>query len=117
MSAPRPGPSLRAIPEGDTRERLICGDCGFVQYENPKIVVGSVVHVEGKVLMCRRAIEPRNGFWTLPAGFMELGESVEEGAAREALEEAEARIAIEALWDSIRFPGLGRCRFSSVHGC
>ncbi|MDB5399926.1 MAG: hydrolase [Rhodopila sp.] len=88
---------IRSIPEGDNRERLVCTDCGYVAYENPKIVVGSVVVAGGRVLMCRRAIEPRKGFWTLPAGYMELGETLEEGAAREALEEAEAVIAIEGI--------------------
>jgi ADP-ribose pyrophosphatase YjhB (NUDIX family) len=88
---------IRVIPEGDNRERLVCTDCGYVAYENPKIVVGSVVVAGGRVLMCRRAIEPRKGFWTLPAGYMELGETLEEGAAREALEEAEAIIAIEGI--------------------
>src|SRR5690606_24637393 len=95
--AHRPGmPAfIRAIPDGDDRERLTCPDCGFIAYENPKIVVGSVVSAEGRILLCRRAIEPRRGFWTLPAGFMEMGETVEEGARREAWEEAQVRIALE----------------------
>lgn len=88
---------IRRIPDGDDRERLTCPDCGFIAYENPKIVVGSVVAVDGRVLLCRRAIEPRRGFWTLPAGYMELNETVEEGARREAWEEARARIAIEGV--------------------
>jgi ADP-ribose pyrophosphatase YjhB (NUDIX family) len=88
---------VRRVPEGDNRERAICADCGYVAYENPKVVVGSVVVANGRVLMCRRAIEPRRGYWTLPAGYMELGETLEEGAAREALEEAEATIAIEGI--------------------
>ena len=88
---------VRHVPEGDNRERMVCADCGYVAYENPKVVVGSVVVAEGRVLMCRRAIEPRKGFWTLPAGYMELGETLEEGAAREALEEAEAAITIEGI--------------------
>lgn len=83
--------------DDDDRERLTCRDCGFVSYENPKIVVGSVVATEGGVLLCRRAIEPRHGFWTLPAGYLERGETVEEGARREAWEEARARITIEGL--------------------
>lgn len=87
----------RTVPDGDTHERDVCADCGFIAYQNPKIVVGSVVVADGKVLMCRRAIEPRKGFWTLPAGYMELGETVEEGAAREAMEEAGADIAIEGI--------------------
>ena len=88
---------IRRIPEGDNRERLICPDCGHVAYENPKVVVGSVVVSGEAVLMCRRAIEPRHGFWTLPAGYLELGETVEEGAIREAREEAEAEITIEGM--------------------
>jgi ADP-ribose pyrophosphatase YjhB (NUDIX family) len=88
---------VRLVPEGDNRERMVCADCGHVAYENPKVVVGAVVVHEGQVLMCRRAIEPRKGYWTLPAGFMELGETLEEGAAREAFEEAEAAIAIEGI--------------------
>jgi ADP-ribose pyrophosphatase YjhB (NUDIX family) len=87
----------RQIPDGDNRERTVCAECGYVAYENPKIVVGSVIVADGHVLMCRRAIEPRKGFWTLPAGYMELGETLEEGAAREAMEEAEAAITIEGI--------------------
>lgn len=88
---------IRRIPEGDNREREVCVDCGHVAYENPKVVVGAVVVSGTAVLLCRRAIEPRSGFWTLPAGYMELGETLEEGAAREAMEEAEADIAIEGI--------------------
>ena len=91
------GPTVRAIPPGDDRERLTCPDCGFIAYENPKMVAGSVVSVDGKIMLCRRAIEPRQGYWTLPAGFLELHETPEEGAKREAWEEARARIAIDAL--------------------
>lgn len=87
----------RRIPEGEDRERLICGDCGFVAYENPKIVVGSVVSDGERILLCRRAINPRRGFWTLPAGYMELGETVEEGARREAWEEARVKLALEGI--------------------
>ena len=88
---------VRRIPEGDDRERLMCPDCGHVAYENPKVVVGSVVTEGDTVLLCRRAIEPRAGFWTIPAGYMEMGETVEEGARREAWEEARARIALEGV--------------------
>jgi len=91
------GPSVRGIPEGDNRERMICADCGFILYDNPKIVVGSVVRWGERILMCRRAINPRRGFWTLPAGYLELNESSSAGAEREAWEEARARIAIESL--------------------
>ncbi len=88
---------IRRIPEGDNRERDVCADCGHIAYENPKIVVGTVVVFGASVLLCRRAIEPRRGFWTLPAGYMELGETLEEGAAREAKEEAEVDIVIEGI--------------------
>jgi ADP-ribose pyrophosphatase YjhB (NUDIX family) len=88
---------VRQVPEGDNRERMMCPDCGYIAYENPKVVVGSVVVADGRVLLCRRAIEPRMGFWTLPAGYLELGETVEEGAAREALEEAQAQIGLDGL--------------------
>jgi ADP-ribose pyrophosphatase YjhB (NUDIX family) len=91
------GPRIRAVPEGDDRARLTCPDCGYIAYENPKLVAGAVVSVEGRILLCRRAIEPRTGFWTLPAGYMELGETPEDGAKREAWEEARAKIAIDAL--------------------
>lgn len=85
------------IPAGDDRKRPVCDHCGHIQYMNPKIVAGSVVLHEDRVLLCRRAIEPRRGFWTLPAGYLELNETVAEGAMREAREEACAEIEIEAL--------------------
>jgi ADP-ribose pyrophosphatase YjhB (NUDIX family) len=88
---------VKQIPEGDTLERDVCVHCGYIAYDNPKIVVGAVVAHAGKVLLCRRAIEPRSGFWTLPAGFLEAHEQPEEGARREALEEAMARITLKGL--------------------
>lgn len=88
---------IRRTPEEDDRERLVCERCGFVNYENPKIVVGSVATWEGKFLLCRRAIDPRDGYWTLPAGYLELNESPEKGAVREAWEEARARLEIDQL--------------------
>ncbi|MCQ0987111.1 NUDIX hydrolase [Jiella marina] len=91
-----PSFSLRT-PDDDNQPRRICDNCGFVAYENPKIVVGSVVRHEGAILLCRRAIEPRRGFWTIPAGYLELNETPEEGARREAREEAEAELAISRL--------------------
>lgn len=102
------GPSIRAIPDGDNRERLICGDCGFIQYDNPKIVVGAVVLWGDRILMCKRAIEPAFGRWTIPAGYMELGETPEEGAAREAFEEACAKIEIGALIGIYSVPRIGQ---------
>ncbi|HLJ63642.1 MAG TPA: NUDIX hydrolase [Stellaceae bacterium] len=94
---PRPGPSVLSIPTGDNRERLTCPDCGFIHYENPKVVVGAVCTYGDRLLLCRRAIDPRRGFWTLPAGYLELNESTRAGAMREALEEADARIIIDGL--------------------
>ena len=99
---------LRRIPEGDNRERLVCADCGFINYENPKIVVGSVCTWGDRILLCRRAIEPRHGFWTVPAGFLEEGESVEAGARREAWEEARADIQIDALLGVYSVPRLSQ---------
>jgi ADP-ribose pyrophosphatase YjhB (NUDIX family) len=88
---------IRRVPEGDDRERSVCELCGFVDYQNPRLIVGSVIALDGSVLLCRRAIEPRRRYWTLPAGFLELGETLEEGAAREAWEEARARIVIDGI--------------------
>jgi ADP-ribose pyrophosphatase YjhB (NUDIX family) len=91
------GPVLLKIPDGDTRERKVCPDCGFIAYDNPKIVVGAVVCWGERILLCRRAIDPRAGFWTLPAGYLELNEGTAHGAAREAWEEARAEIRIAGL--------------------
>ncbi|MEL6790900.1 MAG: NUDIX hydrolase [Pseudomonadota bacterium] len=85
------------IPAGDDRERSQCGHCGFIDYQNPKIVTGVVATWEEKILLCKRAIDPRKGYWTLPAGYMELGESVEDGAAREAWEEARADLTLDQV--------------------
>lgn len=95
---PPPGPHFeRRVPEGDHTERYVCGRCGHIHYSNPKIVVGSVVTHEGHILLCRRAIEPRKSYWTLPAGFLEEHETPEEGARREAREEALCEIVLDAL--------------------
>lgn len=91
------GPCLETIPEGDNRERMVCPDCGYIAYDNPKIVVGAVCTWEDKFLLCRRAIAPSIGLWTMPAGFMELGESMAEGAAREVREEACAEVEVSGL--------------------
>ncbi|MEM9897997.1 MAG: NUDIX hydrolase [Pseudomonadota bacterium] len=85
------------IPEGDDRKRSVCTNCGFIDYQNPKIVVGSVASWEAAILLCRRAIEPRRGFWTLPAGYLELNETVEQGALREAWEEARAKMTLDRV--------------------
>jgi ADP-ribose pyrophosphatase YjhB (NUDIX family) len=89
------------IPDGDNRHRWICERCDIVHYQNPKIIVGSVAEQDGKILLCRRAIEPRYGYWTVPAGFMELGETMEQGATRETFEEACAEVQIGRLYASV----------------
>jgi ADP-ribose pyrophosphatase YjhB (NUDIX family) len=86
------------IPSGDNRARYICSGCGMIHYQNPKIVVGCLPFYEGKLLLCKRDIEPQKGFWNLPAGFMENGETVEEGAMREVLEEAQAKVELDRLF-------------------
>ena len=91
------GPTTLRVPEGDNRERLVCLSCGFVLYRNPKVVVGAVIEHDGRVLLCRRAIDPRKGFWTIPAGYLELAETAAEGARREAREEAGAEIVLDGM--------------------
>ncbi|MDY6828941.1 MAG: NUDIX hydrolase [Pseudomonadota bacterium] len=86
------------IPDNDNRERHICNHCGQIHYQNPRIIAGSVPVHGDQILLCRRAIEPRRGFWTLPAGFMENGETVQQAAERETLEEANARVRVESLY-------------------
>ena len=92
------------IPADDSRERHVCEACGSIHYQNPRNVVGSIPVYGKQVLLCRRAIEPRHGFWTLPAGFMELGESTSHGAARETLEEAGAAVEIRPLSSLLNVP-------------
>jgi ADP-ribose pyrophosphatase YjhB (NUDIX family) len=92
------------VPAGDNRPRGCCRHCGTIHYQNPKLVLGTVTVWEDRVLLCKRAIEPRYGYWTLPAGFMENGESTGEGAARETLEEAGARIELGPLFSMIDVP-------------
>lgn len=96
------------VPEGDSRERHVCQDCGWIHYVNPKIVVGAVVTHEDRFLLCKRAIEPRLGYWTIPAGYMEERETTEEGAKREALEEANAHIRIDALLAVYNIPRISQ---------
>ena len=96
------------IPEGDHLPRHICGSCGTVHYQNPKMVVGCIPEWEDKILLCRRAIEPRYGLWTLPAGFMENGETTLEGAARETWEEAGARIEMGSLYTLFNLPHINQ---------
>jgi len=96
------------IPEGDTLARAVCDACGTIHYQNPKLVVGCVPVHGDRILICKRAIEPRYGLWTLPAGFMENEESAAEGAAREALEEANARVDIEDLYTVYSIPHISQ---------
>ncbi|MCK9987967.1 MAG: hypothetical protein AzoDbin1_04439 [Azoarcus sp.] len=96
------------IPPGDTLPRHVCPSCGTIHYQNPKIVVGAIPEWGERILLCRRAIEPRHGFWTLPAGFMENAESTAEAAARETLEEACARIEVGDLFTLISVPHINQ---------
>jgi len=89
---------VQQIPEGDTRRRAVCQQCAYIHYENPRIVSGALPVYQDQVLLCKRAIEPRKGYWTLPGGFMELGETMAEAAARETLEEACAQVHIQQLY-------------------
>ncbi len=99
---------VRKIPEGEDRERDVCPSCGAIFYVNPKIIVGCVPTVGDQVLLCKRAIEPRYGKWTLPAGFMENRETTAEGAAREMWEEAEARAVDMALYRIFDVPHISQ---------
>ena len=103
-------PVVKRVPPGDNLPRWVCDQCGEIHYENPRLVVGSIPEYQGKLLLCRRAIEPRYGYWTLPAGFMENDETAGQAALRETLEEAGARIALEAPFSLISVP-----RVNQVH--
>ncbi|MGB5671885.1 MAG: NUDIX hydrolase, partial [Sedimenticolaceae bacterium] len=96
------------VPEGDNRPRHICDHCSTVHYHNPKVVAGCIARWDDRVLMCRRAIEPRRGLWTVPAGFMENGETTYEGAMRETLEEANARVAVDDLYVTVNLPHINQ---------
>ncbi len=97
-----------AIPDDDNRHRYICQSCDAIHYQNPKIVAGCIPVWEDQVLMCNRAIEPRLGYWTLPAGFMELKETSIEAGVRETLEEANARVEVEDLFAVFSLPYVGQ---------
>lgn len=97
-------PVERRIPAGDNRHRFVCSSCNTIHYQNPRIVAGTLPIWEGRILLCRRAIEPRYGYWTLPAGFMENSETTVEAAERETLEEALAEVNIEDLYTMIHVP-------------
>ncbi|WP_186107647.1 NUDIX hydrolase [Burkholderia gladioli] len=95
---------ISRIPSGDNRERFVCDQCGTIHYQNPRNVVGTVPVWGDQVLLCRRAIEPRHGYWTLPAGFMEMGETTSEAAARETHEEAGAHVEVQNLFTLLNVP-------------
>jgi len=96
------------IPEGDSLPRHVCDACGAIHYENPRMIVGCIPEWDDRILLCRRAIEPRQGLWTVPAGFMENGETMADGAAREALEEAVARVEIGPLYAMYNIPHINQ---------
>lgn len=102
------GPLGLKIPAGDNRERHVCGHCGHVHYQNPRVVTGCVAEWRGRILLCRRAIEPRRGFWTLPAGFMENHETTAQGAQRETLEEANARVDLLDIYTLYNLPHISQ---------
>ncbi|GAA3952441.1 NUDIX hydrolase [Allohahella marinimesophila] len=101
-------PTQDRTPEGDNRSRAVCGQCGEIHYVNPKIVAGAVAVYEDRVLLCRRAIEPRKNYWTLPAGFMENNETVAEAAQRETREEAEGEVTLHGLLSIGDVPHIGQ---------
>jgi len=101
-------PVERRIPSGDTLPRHVCTRCAAIHYQNPKLVVGSIPLWEGRVLLCKRAIEPRYGLWTLPAGFMENDETVSQAALRETAEEACARVELGALFSMLSVPHINQ---------
>jgi ADP-ribose pyrophosphatase YjhB (NUDIX family) len=101
-------PISQLVPEGDNRQRFVCLHCDIVHYQNPRIVAGTLPVYKNQVLLCKRAIEPRKGYWTLPAGFMENGETTEQGALRETLEEANARVIEPQLYTMIAVPHISQ---------
>jgi ADP-ribose pyrophosphatase YjhB (NUDIX family) len=101
---------MKRVPPGDTLPRWVCDQCGEIHYQNPKLIVGTVPEHEGRILLCRRAIEPRYGYWTLPAGFMENDETTGQAALRETLEESGANVELGAPFTMISVP-----RVNQVH--
>lgn len=102
------GPVHLRVPAGDNRQRYVCPACDTVHYQNPSLIVGCIPQWQGQILLCRRAIEPAYGRWTLPAGFLELGEGTAAGAAREAAEEACIEVDIGPLFSMIDVPHIGQ---------
>ena len=96
------------VPTGDNRERFLCEHCDTIHYQNPRVVTGCLAIWEERVLLCKRSINPRSGFWTLPAGFLENGETAQAGAARETWEEAQAQVAIDDLYTMFSLPHISQ---------
>ncbi len=96
------------IPEGDSHARFVCSACHVIQYQNPKLVVGCIPEWEDRILLCRRGIEPRHGLWTVPAGYLEIGETTPQGALRETLEEANSRVEIIQLYALYSIPHISQ---------
>lgn len=96
------------IPDGDTHQRQVCSDCNWIHYENPRVIASALCIWQNQVLLCRRAIPPRYGFWTLPGGFMEIGETIEDAACREVREEAGANVSVESLLATYSIPRIGQ---------
>ena len=99
------------IPEGDDRERHCCDNCGYIHYFNPRVIVTCLPRWENKIMLCRRGIEPRLGFWTIPGGFMELDETTEQGAVRETWEETKAKVNIDRLFGVYNMPQINQVYF------
>ena len=101
-------PVTLRVPPGDSLQRHVCDACGTIHYQNPRMVVGCIVEHGDRVLLCRRGIEPRHGYWTVPAGYMENGEATFQGAARETLEEANAQVEIDSLYALYNIPHINQ---------
>ena len=101
-------PVTLRVPPGDNQPRHVCDACGTIHYQNPRMVVGCIVEWQDRVLLCKRAIEPRLGYWTVPAGYMENGETTFAGAARETMEEANARVEIDSLYALYNIPHISQ---------
>ena len=101
-------PVTRKVPPGDSLPRYVCDACNTIHYQNPRMVVGCIVEWDDRILLCRRAIEPRYGLWTVPAGYMENGETMHQGAIRETLEEATARVEVGPLYAIYNIPHINQ---------
>jgi ADP-ribose pyrophosphatase YjhB (NUDIX family) len=101
-------PVTLKVPPGDSLPRHVCDSCNAIHYQNPRMVVGCIAEWEDRILLCRRSIEPRSGMWTVPAGFMENAETMDQGAVRETLEEANARVEIGPLYALYNIPHINQ---------